>query len=188
MSCGDPMCRLDDKPFDDPNIPNCTTQKLGDLCSGAGDQCDGVARCGAKLICAAADPTTQFGGCPMSRAHFKEQIEYVTEEQRRAFRDQLMSIPLASYRYKHAPEAGPQLGFVIEDIEPSSAVSGDHVNMYGYLSMAIAAIQEQQRQIADLERELGVLRARVEGRDGHDAQHRAVGRQRPATRSQRGPR
>jgi hypothetical protein len=187
MSCGDPMCRLDDKPFDDPNISNCTTQKLGDVCSGAGDQCDGVAQCGAKLICAAADPSTQFGGCPMSRARFKEQIEYLTEEQRRAFRDQLLRIPLASYRYKHAPEAGPQLGFVIEDIEPSNAVSGDHVNMYGYLSMAVAAIQEQQHQIAELEREVAVLRARVEVRGGRAVAQRSQRVPRPNTSTVTGP-
>ena len=72
-----------------------------------------------------------------------------------------MSLPLASYHYKHAPGAGPQLGFIIEDIEPSVAVSGDHVNMYGYLSMAVAAIQVQQQQIAALQRELERVRAQL---------------------------
>jgi uncharacterized small protein (DUF1192 family) len=72
-----------------------------------------------------------------------------------------MSLPLASYRYKQAEDAGPQLGFIIEDIEPSVAVSGDHVNMYGYLSMAVAAIQVQQEQIASLQRELERLRAQL---------------------------
>jgi uncharacterized small protein (DUF1192 family) len=72
-----------------------------------------------------------------------------------------MSLPLASYRYKDAAGAGPQLGFIIEDVEPSVAVSGDHVNMYGYLSMAVAAIQEQQAQIAALQGELEQLRAQL---------------------------
>ena len=61
-----------------------------------------------------------------------------------------------------APSAGPQLGFIIEDIEPSVAVSGDHVNMYGYLSMAVAAIQVQQAQIAELQRELERMRSQLQ--------------------------
>jgi hypothetical protein len=161
MTCGDPICRTDGAPFDDPSISNCTTQKLGDSCSKDGELCDGVASCGAKYVCAATDPTQRPGGCPISRARFKEQVDYLTPEQRRDYRDQLMRVPLASYRYKHAPEAGPQLGFMIDDIEPSAAVSGDHVNMYGYLSMAVAAIQEQQREIARLERALAEQDARL---------------------------
>lgn len=47
---------------------------------------------------------------------------------------------------------------MIDDIEPSVAVSGDRVNMYGYLSMAVAAIQVQQRRIAALQRGLRRLR------------------------------
>jgi len=70
-----------------------------------------------------------------------------------------MRMPLASYAYKHAEGAGPQLGFIIEDIEPSVAVSGDHVNMYGYLSMAVAAIKVQGQRIEALEREVRRLRA-----------------------------
>jgi hypothetical protein len=157
MTCGDPVCRTDATPFDDPKIPNCTTQKLGGACSNDGELCDGVASCGAKFICSANDPSK--GPCPISRARFKEEVEYLSPEQRREVRDQLMSVPLASYRYVHAPEAGPQLGFIIEDVAPSVAVSGDHVNMYGYLSMAVAAIQEQQQEIARLHREVAEQRA-----------------------------
>jgi hypothetical protein len=163
MTCGDPVCRSDASPFDDPNIPNCNGKKLGDACQTQGELCDGVASCGAKWICAASDPITRPGGCPISRARFKEQIEYLDAAQRRSYRDQLLRMPLASYRYRHAPEAGPQLGFMIDDVEPSVAVSGDHVNMYGYLSMAVAAIQEQQQQIEALQRELEKLRAHQAG-------------------------
>jgi hypothetical protein len=159
MTCGDPVCRADSDPFDDPSIPNCAGQKLGESCQKQGELCDGVAGCGAKWICAASDPTTNPGGCPISRARFKEQVEYLDAAQRRSYRDQLLRMPLASYHYRHAPEAGPQLGFMIDDVEPSVAVSGDHVNMYGYLSMAVAAIQEQQQQIEALQRELEQLRA-----------------------------
>jgi hypothetical protein len=73
-------------------------------------------------------------------------------------------MPLATYHYRDARGLGPQLGFIIEDIEPSVAVSGDGVNLYGYLSMAVAAIKVQQAQIESLRREVKELRARESSR------------------------
>jgi hypothetical protein len=155
------VCTANPAPYDDPNIPNCTkTQTAGSACSTKDQQCDGVASCGATLLCTDTDPKMQKGGCPLSRARYKQDIEYLTEPQLRAYHDQVMSLPLASYRYRTTPET-PQLGFIIDDIEPSVAVSGDHVNMYGYLSMAVAAIQVQQRQIEALEQEVTRLREQV---------------------------
>jgi hypothetical protein len=159
-TCGDPVCRgngISDKP----DIANCTTEKMGDSCTSEGQLCDAVLSCGASLICSKSDPARGPGGCPISRARFKQEIDYLSAQELHAYHDQLMSLPLASYRYKHAPEAGPQLGFIIDDVEPSVAVSGDHVNMYGYLSMAVAAIQVQQAEIAALQRELVQLRAQL---------------------------
>ena len=46
-----------------------------------------------------------------------------------------------------------QLGFIIEELEPSAAVRGDRVNVYGYLSMAVAAIQVQDQQLGLPQRE-----------------------------------
>jgi hypothetical protein len=159
QTCGDPVCGIHPDPFDDPEIRNCSTEQVGDPCTIEGDRCDGVANCGVSLICAASDPTMGPGGCPISRARYKKDIAYLSDEQLLEYRDQLMSIPLASYRYKHAEGAGPQLGFIIEDVEPSVAVSGDRVNLYGYLSMAVAAIKVQQIQIASLQREVEQLRS-----------------------------
>jgi hypothetical protein len=102
----------------------------------------------------------------MDRARFKQDIDYVSEQERRAYHEQLVSLPLASWHYRTAPSAAPQLGFIIEDIEPSAAVSGDRVNMYGYLSMAVAAIQVQQDQIEALEHELRALRDRLSAQEG----------------------
>jgi hypothetical protein len=104
-------------------------------------------------------------GCPRSRARYKQDIAYLNEAELRAYRDQLLNMPLASYHYRSAPHSQPQLGFIIEDIEPSAAVSGDHVNLYGYLSMAVAAIQVQQAQIHALEQELRALREQVANAD-----------------------
>lgn len=162
-SCGDPVCGISADPYDTPNIPNCTTEKLGAACASEGGRCDGVLSCGATMVCAKSDPTMRPGGCPISRARYKEDVAYLSPAELRAFHEQLMQMPLASYRYKHAPGAGPQLGFIIDDIEPSVAVSGDHVNMYGYLSMAVAAIKVQQQRIEALERELRRLRVRKPG-------------------------
>lgn len=159
QTCGDPVCRINPDPFDSPDIPNCSTEEVGDPCTTEGEQCDGVAGCGITLICASSDPTMGPGGCPISRKRFKERISYLSDDELLEYRDELLSIPLASYEYKYATGAGPQLGFIIDDIEPSVAVSGDHVNLYGYLSMAVAAIKVQQNQIASLQRELDRLRS-----------------------------
>ncbi len=97
--------------------------------------------------------------CPISRARFKEDIAYLSEGELRAYHERIVSMPLASYHYRDARDLGPQLGFIIEDIEPSQAVSGDRVNLYGYLSMAVAAIKVQQAQIESLQREVKQLRA-----------------------------
>ena len=42
-SCGAPVCGSDPDPFDDPSIPNCTTERAGDACDEENDRCDGVA-------------------------------------------------------------------------------------------------------------------------------------------------
>jgi hypothetical protein len=156
QSCGAPVCMAGPGNYDDPSIPNCTTQKEGQPCTTAGDRCDGVFGCGATLLCATQAPVT----CPISRASKKQDISYLDDGEREQFHDQVTQLRLASYRYKTAPEV-PQLGFMIDDVEPSVAVAGDHVNMYGYLSMAVAAIQVQDKQIKALEQQLEQVRARL---------------------------
>jgi hypothetical protein len=153
VSCGSPVCQGAGL-YDDPKIPNCTTEKEGQTCTTEGQRCDGVASCGATLLCATKPPQT----CPISRARFKQEIRYLDDAERDQFHDQITQLRLASYRYKSAPDV-PQLGFMIDDVEPSVAVAGDHVNLYAYLSMAVAAIQVQDRQIKLLRRELEQLRA-----------------------------
>lgn len=161
QTCGAPVCMAGDMPFDDPNVSNCTKdQTEGAACDTKDQRCDGVASCGASLVCTDTDPTQGPGGCPRSRARYKQDIEYLDARQLGDYHAQLMSLPLASYRYKNAP-AAPQLGFIIDDIEPSVAVAGDHVNMYGYLSMAVAAIQVQAQQIDALQHEVEQLRSQL---------------------------
>lgn len=155
-SCGEPVCRADNNPYDAPQIPNCTTEKIGTACATEGQRCDGVLSCGATYLCAAAAPHN----CPISRASYKQDISYLDDAERTKFYEHITQLRLATYRYKSAPNV-PQLGFMIDDVEPSVAVSGDHVNLYGYLSMAVAAIQVQDQRIKTLERELAQLRPRA---------------------------
>ncbi|MGH7896283.1 MAG: hypothetical protein ACREQL_16575, partial [Candidatus Binatia bacterium] len=58
------------------------------------------------------------------------------------------------------------LGFIIDDVGTSPAVAADggHVDLYGYTSMAVAAIQAQQKRIEALEREVAALRRALASR------------------------
>ncbi len=97
----------------------------------------------------------------MSSAKAKREISYVDEADEEQLRRELMSVRLATYRYKEGDDAR-HLGFIIEDMPPGSAAvlpSRERVDLYGYVSMAVAAIQAQEREIAALKREV----ARLEG-------------------------
>jgi hypothetical protein len=156
-TCGAPVCQ--GSPIDDPKLANCTGEKVGAACGTRDAECDLVSECGTRLRCTDEDPTMQPGGCPISRARFKRDIAYLDAPERERVYRELLSIPIASYTYKRDAAAVPQLGFIIEDVEPSPATRGDHVNLYGYLSMAVNAVQLQAEKIAALERELAELRA-----------------------------
>ena len=55
--------------------PMCTaTQQVGKSCVGQGTLCDPGLGCGVNLVCAISDPTKGPGGCPISRARYKEDI------------------------------------------------------------------------------------------------------------------
>jgi hypothetical protein len=153
-TCGAPVCKA--TPVDDPSVANCTTEKAGAACTTSGVKCDLVNGCSSMLLCTSTDPKAH--SCPRSRARYKQDIAYLSAEQRqRVYRD-LLTIPLASYEYKDDPKATPQLGFILEDVEPSPATRGDHVNLYAYLSMAVAAVQVQAQEIDALKREVEALR------------------------------
>jgi hypothetical protein len=87
--------------------------------------------------------------CPISSARFKREIDYVDEGAATKLRDDLMQVHLATYRYKSGDDAR-HLGFIIEDMPPASPAvlpSRDRVDLYGYVSMAVAALQVQEREI-----------------------------------------
>ena len=160
-TCGDPVCG--------PNSGQPTGQPLcasdqseGAACSGEGDLCDPSIGCNTNLICASSDPKLSVGGCPISRARYKHDIEYVTAEQRARLAQQILSLPLATYRYRDS-DGTSHLGFIIEDVEPSLSVDSarDRVDLYGYTSMTVAAVQEQGRELQALRDEVAALRAMV---------------------------
>ena len=82
-------------------------------------------------------------------------------------------IQLTTYTYKDPSMGADQhLGFIIEDNPDSPAVYPNHrrVDLYGYASMAVAALQvqsqqlkAQQRHMDELETELSTLRAELRG-------------------------
>jgi len=60
---------------------------------------------------------------------------------------------LATYEYRDPALAGKRhLGFIIEDVPGSPAVErdGNMVDLYGYASMSVAAVQAQGEEIAKL--------------------------------------
>lgn len=131
--------------------------------------CDGTCACMAPCFCPQNGinkcmPTNKGLACDngaVSRRELKKDIDYVTDEEREALAQEALSIPLATYRYKVQPDdAKKHLGFIIDDQpESSPAVQADrmHVDEYGYTSMLLATVQEQQRQIDALNKKVEAL-------------------------------
>ncbi len=158
--CGPPVVGQNACPSD---VEFCTTEQMGAPCSQAGATCcqpgsDCTGNwCNAPLVCSTKPPDT----CPISRRRYKRDIEYLGRASLTQLRDELLAIKLATYRYKYeAPSAQPHLGFIIDDIEPSVSVDSRHdkVDLYGYLSMAVGAVQVQATEITALRQEIEDLR------------------------------
>ncbi|WP_437853311.1 hypothetical protein [Sorangium sp. So ce363] len=162
LTCGDPVCS-GHRPRD--GVKPCTDEKEGEPCAAPDATCDPANDCNAQLLCTSDDPRQRPEGCPRSRARYKHDIRYLQETELARVRDELVATPLATWRYNHEGGHGRErLGFIIDDNPASPAVAsdGDHVDLYGYTSMAVAAIQMQQKQIAALERELAALRKELD--------------------------
>lgn len=157
VTCGYPVCQAEWTAT--PGVALCTTEKVGDPCTTDGAQCDSKLGCGQLLRCAATDPTLQ--GCPKSKAKFKSDIQYLDAAQQQKLAQELLDTRLATYRYTAAGGHAPRhLGFIIDDQPDSPAVDArrDMVDLYGYLSMSVATLQVQQKQILAMQEELAALR------------------------------
>jgi hypothetical protein len=162
VTCGDPVCSGYSGPWE--GVPACGDVSAGDPCAEPGAECDFESECDARLVCAVEDPTQQPGGCPISRRRHKQAVRYLTEAERAAAADEVARTRLATWRYTWEPEGHkPHLGFLIDDQPGSAAVAadGEHVDLYGYTSLAIAAIQAQQAEIEALRAEVAALREKV---------------------------
>ncbi|PIQ23761.1 hypothetical protein COW36_20495 [bacterium (Candidatus Blackallbacteria) CG17_big_fil_post_rev_8_21_14_2_50_48_46] len=155
-TCGAPVCGA---PNSTPGANTCGDKQEGMACSQAGASCDLGNDCQQKLVCASSDPKLQPGGCPISKAEFKHKIETVTPAARARLAQKLQNLPLVTWQYRFEPQGPQRLGFMINKHTPQELVKpdGNSVDLYGYLSLAVAALQEQQSQIQTLENRIQTL-------------------------------
>jgi hypothetical protein len=149
-TCGQPICQPDAGAVDS-GLAQCTSQQVGQVCVTVGQECDPGVGCGVLLECANSDPTKN--GCPISRRSAKRDIEYLTPAELEKEAQEVLAIPLARYRYRdEVVSRAPHLGFIIDDVGPQECVDWEagRVDLYGYTSMAVAALQRQEVEIREL--------------------------------------
>jgi hypothetical protein len=166
-SCGYPICPgpVDAGPDADSVDASVVCEAVGSTCTLKGQTCGtpSVANCGVVLVCDDHDPKGPSEGlCPISSRMFKDDIKYMGDAELEALHDEALRMKLATYNYKgQVADPGPKhLGFIIEDDPHSLAVDETHnrVDLYGYVSMVVASMQVQEKEIAELKRELEVTR------------------------------
>lgn len=163
-TCGLPACRT---PPPDAGPP-IACPAIGSPCATKGEMCGDPAttECGVVEICDDHDPKGGVGGCPISTKKAKQDIAYVDSAALQRLHDETIQMRLATYRYK-GPFVDPSdpnanhLGFIVEDQPQSFSVDRGHdrVDLYGYMSMAVATMQVQEKKIAELEREIKDVKA-----------------------------
>ena len=121
---------------------------------------DAPAECGQTVVeCRKGVWDLTNASCPASSASVKRDITYVDQDRAERLHEELMSVKLATYRYKAGDESS-HLGFIIEDMPPGSPAvlaSRDRVDLYGFVSMTVASVQQQQKEIDLLKREVARL-------------------------------
>jgi hypothetical protein len=149
--------------FEGPDYCPSPRPRLGDPCTQAGQACaiTPPAECGQVTIaCTSGTWQLQGGECPISTASAKRDIAYLSPGEAARLREELQAIRLARYRYKSG-DPSPHLGFIIEDMpadSPAVLASRERVDLYGYVSMTVATIQEQERRIEKLEQEVSRMK------------------------------
>jgi hypothetical protein len=97
--------------------------------------------------------------CPISSARFKRDISYIDDRRAERLREELLSMRMATYRYAQ-DDGAMHLGFIIEDMPPGSPAvlpTRERVDLYGYISMAVAALQQQEKEIEALKAQVARL-------------------------------
>lgn len=157
-TCGDVVCRG----HQPSTLPPCTTEKVGAACPKEGLACDPGSACNNHIVCAASDP--KMHGCPISSQRWKSDIRYLDAQELRARYEELRQMKLATYRYTQAgPQAPRHLGFILEDQPQSASVDRerDMVDLYGFTSLAVAAVQVQAQELAELKRQIAELQQQL---------------------------
>jgi len=137
-----PICRCNDGPA-----------------CGAGETCS--SSLGGSEVCGLRCCGGEAGTCPVSRRMYKRQIEALDDDALARIYQELRGIQLSTYQYKTDPASAPRrLGFIIDDTKTAYPINadGNSVNLYGYVSMAVAAIQVQSREIEALRAEVKRLK------------------------------
>jgi hypothetical protein len=154
--CGNACCRPGEWCDETTNLPHCRCGTTGAACAapdvcGAPSSACGGACCGSTVT------------CPKSRRSEKRDIEAVSDVDRLRLYGELRAIELRTYRYRDAPRSSPRrLGFIIDDTLAPEAINpdGNTVDLYGYLSMAVAALQTQAKEIEELRARIKKLETR----------------------------
>jgi hypothetical protein len=154
---------------------------LGTTCSTEGKTCTYACGTGNARTCKQGAWYSANGGpCPVSSRRVKKDVLYLEPAERQRIADDLARFKLATYEYKDPALAGKRhLGFIIEDVPGSPAVDrdGNMVDLYGYASMLVAAVQAQGEEIAKLKADLARLKRSAKaalGGDSTDSRHRRV--------------
>jgi hypothetical protein len=167
-TCGGSICQgpTDDAGGSGTDAGACAA--VGATCSTKGETCGtpDAQNCGVIEVCDDHDPKSL--GCPVSSRKFKDDIEYLAPAELERLHDETLRMRLATYNYKgQIADPNPKhLGFIVEDAPQSLAVDRGHdrVDMYGYFSMIVATAQVQEREIAELRRELDATRIACEAK------------------------
>ena len=158
-NCGDPACSGNSGAM--AGVAACSSEVAGATCSEEGSECDLENTCNQRLICASEDPSTM---CPASEAKHKRNIVYVDAQRATQIQEKLQKMKIAEWKYNwDSAQRDPHLGFIIDDNPniPAVLADGRRVDLYGYTSMAVVAIQNQARQIQTLETRIKELEQRL---------------------------
>ena len=163
-TCGDPACGGYNAAAH--TAAACATEVELAGCAPSGATCDLQTDCNTELVCATEDPKAQDGGCPISLRAAKTDIHYVGPLQAAQLHQALLDVRLADYQYREGVAApGHHLGFIIDD-QPSGSPAvrpdGQRVDLYGYTSMAVAALQVQEQRLVEQERQLAAQSAELQ--------------------------
>lgn len=141
----DPMSATQPRPYEAPRLRHLGSVRSLTL-GGTGTQGDQQSRAGRR-----------------SSRDVKEDIHYLTADERSRLAREVLDLKLATYDYKAGvgEPTGRHLGFILEDAPQAPFVRQDEkvVDVYGFAAGLAAVVQEQQAIIARLEREMAELRA-----------------------------